>query len=315
MSQPTGPAPAAASASDIAHGHWTLRLAPPGARPYLRLIRIDRPIGTWLLLFPGWWSLSLAATADGRWPDWRLAALFAAGALLMRGAGCTYNDIVDRDIDGRVARTAGRPIPSGEVSLTNAIVFLGALLGIALLILLQLDPFAIALGAASLALIAAYPFMKRVTYWPQAWLGLTFNWGALLGWAAATGELALPPVLLYGAGIAWTLGYDTIYAHQDKEDDALVGVKSTALRFGKTTRNWLSIFYGLTTVLFAAAGAVAGLAWPFYLGVAAAAAHFAWQIATLDTGDPGNCLHRFKANRYIGWLLLAGIVAAGQLAL
>ncbi|MHA1601027.1 MAG: 4-hydroxybenzoate octaprenyltransferase [Alphaproteobacteria bacterium] len=301
------------SASDIAHGHWTLRLAPAAARAYLRLIRIDRPIGTWLLLFPGWWGLSLAAATEGRWPDWRLLALFAAGALFMRGAGCTYNDIVDRDIDARVARTAGRPIPSGEVSVTRASVFLAALLGLAFLILLQLDPFAIALGAASLGLVAIYPFMKRFTYWPQAWLGLTFNWGALLGWAAATGGMALPPLLLYGAGIAWTLGYDTIYAHQDKEDDALVGVKSTALRFGTATRAWLAVFYGLTTVLFAATGVMAGMTWPFYLGIAAVAAHFTWQIATLETDDPGNCLHRFKANRHIGWLLLAGIVAAGLL--
>jgi len=314
MSQPPPPVTAAASASDIAHDHWTLRLAPAVARPYLRLIRIDRPIGTWLLLFPGWWSLSLAAAAEGRWPDWRLAALFAAGALLMRGAGCTYNDIVDRDIDAQVARTAGRPIPSGEVSVTRASVFLAVLLGLAFLILLQLNPLAIALGAASLAPIAVYPFMKRFTYWPQAWLGLTFNWGALLGWAAATGGLALPPLLLYGAGIAWTLGYDTIYAHQDKEDDALVGVKSTALRFGGATRTWLTAFYGLTVVVFAAVGAVAGMGWPFYIGVAAVGAHFVWQIATLNTGDPGNCWHRFNANRYIGWLLLAGIMAAGQLA-
>ncbi len=313
MSEPTSQAPATA-ASDIAHDHWVLRLAPLAARPYLRLIRADRPIGTWLLLFPGWWSLSLAAAGDGRWPDWRLAALFAAGALLMRGAGCTYNDIVDRDIDAQVARTAGRPIPSGEVSVTHAGVFLAALLGLAFLILLQLNPFAMALGAASLAPIAVYPFMKRFTYWPQAWLGLTFNWGALLGWAAATGGLTLPPLLLYGAGIAWTLGYDTIYAHQDKEDDALVGVKSTALRFGNTTRTWLIVFYGLAVALFAATGIAADMTWPFYMGVAAAAAHFAWQIATLDADDPGNCLHRFKVNRHIGWLLLAGIVAAGWLA-
>lgn len=313
MSQPPTPV-TAASVSDIAHDHWTLRLAPAAARPYLRLIRIDRPIGTWLLLFPGWWSLSLAAAAEDRWPDWRLAALFAVGALLMRGAGCTYNDIVDRDIDAQVARTAGRPIPSGEVSVTRACVFLAVLLGLAFLILLQLNPLAIALGAASLAPIAVYPFMKRFTYWPQAWLGLTFNWGALLGWAAATGGLTLPPLLLYGAGIAWTLGYDTIYAHQDKEDDALVGVKSTALRFGGATRTWLAAFYGLTVVLFAATGAVAGLGWPFFIGVAAVGAHFAWQVVTLNTGDPSNCLHRFKANRHIGWLLLAGIVAAGRLA-
>jgi 4-hydroxybenzoate polyprenyltransferase len=312
MSRPTASAPATA-ASDIAADSWTLRLAPAAARPYLRLIRIDRPIGTWLLLFPGWWSLSLAAAAAGDWPDWRLAALFAAGALVMRGAGCTYNDMVDRDIDGRVARTASRPIPSGEVSPRQAAIFVIALLALGLLVLVQMNPFAIALGAGSLALIAAYPFMKRFTYWPQAWLGLTFNWGALLGWAAVTGGLALPPLLLYAAGLAWTLGYDTIYAHQDKEDDALVGVKSTALRFAGATKSWLAAFYGLTVLLLAATGTAAGMAWPFTVGIAAVAAHFAWQIATLDIDDPGNCLVRFKANRFVGWLLLAGIVAAGQL--
>ncbi|HEX9791480.1 MAG TPA: 4-hydroxybenzoate octaprenyltransferase [Kiloniellales bacterium] len=314
MDRPTASASATA-ASDIAPDSWTLRLAPAAARPYLRLMRIDRPIGTWLLLFPGWWSLSLAAAAEGDWPDWRLAALFAAGALLMRGAGCTYNDLVDRDIDARVARTASRPIPSGEVSPRQAVIFIVVLLVLGLLVLVQMNPFAIALGAGSLALIAVYPFLKRFTYWPQAWLGLTFNWGALLGWAAVTGGLALPPLLLYAAGIAWTLGYDTIYAHQDKEDDALVGVKSTALRFAGATKSWLAFFYGLTVLLLAAVGLAAGMAWPFYAGIAAVAAHFAWQIASLDIDDPGNCLVRFKANRFVGWLLLAGIIAAGQLAM
>jgi 4-hydroxybenzoate polyprenyltransferase len=232
----------------------------------------------------------------------------------MRGAGCTYNDLVDRDIDARVARTASRPIPSGEVSPRQAVIFIAVLLVLGLLVLVQMNPFAIALGAGSLALIAVYPFLKRFTYWPQAWLGLTFNWGALLGWAAVTGGLALPPLLLYAAGIAWTLGYDTIYAHQDKEDDALVGVKSTALRLAGATKPWLAAFYGLTVLLLAAVGLAAGMAWPFYAGIAAVAVHFAWQIASLDIDDPGNCLVRFKANRYVGWLLLAGIVAAGQLA-
>jgi 4-hydroxybenzoate polyprenyltransferase len=314
MDRPTASASATA-ASDIAPDSWTLRLAPAAARPYLRLMRIDRPIGTWLLLFPGWWSLSLAAAAEGDWPDWRLAALFAAGALLMRGAGCTYNDLVDRDIDARVARTASRPIPSGEVSPRQAVIFIAVLLVLGLLVLVQMNPFAIALGAGSLALIAVYPFLKRFTYWPQAWLGLTFNWGALLGWAAVTGGLALPPLLLYAAGIAWTLGYDTIYAHQDKEDDALVGVKSTALRLAGATKPWLAAFYGLIVLLLAAVGLAAGMAWPFYAGIAAVAVHFAWQIASLDIDDPGNCLVRFKANRYVGWLLLAGIIAAGQLAM
>ena len=312
MNRPTASA-SALSASDIAPDHWTLRLAPAAVRPYLRLMRVDRPIGTWLLLFPGWWSLSLAAATYGNWPDWWLAALFAIGALVMRGAGCTYNDLVDRDIDARVARTASRPIPSGEVSPRQAVIFIIGLLALGLLVLVLMNPFAIALGAGSLALIAVYPFLKRFTYWPQAWLGLTFNWGALLGWAAVTGGLALPPLLLYAAGLAWTLGYDTIYAHQDKEDDALVGVKSTALRFAGATKSWLAAFYGLTVLLLVAVGLAAHMPWPFFAGIAAVAAHFAWQIATLDIDDPGNCLVRFKANRHVGWLLLAGIVAAGQL--
>ena len=307
---PTGPA---AGASDILADHWALRLAPGAVRPYLRLIRIDRPIGAWLLLFPCWWSLALAAAAAGAPPDPRLFLLFAIGALVMRGAGCTVNDIVDREIDARVARTAGRPIASGEISVPRAFAFLGALLLLGLVILLQLNGFAILLGAAALPLIAAYPFMKRITYWPQAWLGLTFNWGALLGWAAATGGLGPPALLLYAAGIAWTLGYDTIYAHQDKEDDALVGVKSSALKLGARTKPWLIAFYATAWLLMLAAGIAAGLAWPFYLGMAGVAAQLAWQVATLDIDDPAGCLVRFKSNRTTGWIFLAGIVAAGAI--
>ncbi len=309
--QPGTPAGRAAEASDILTGHWAVRLAPAGARPYLRLMRIDRPIGTWLLLFPCWWSLSLAATAGDRLPDARLILLFAIGAIVMRGAGCTVNDIADRDFDARVARTAGRPIASGEVSVLRAVIFLAAQLGLGLLILLQLNDFAILIGVASLPLIAAYPFMKRFTYWPQAWLGLAFNWGALLGWAAVTIGIGPPALLLYAAGIAWTLGYDTIYAHQDKEDDALVGIKSTALKLGARTKPWLAVFYGLAALLFLAAGAAVEIDWPFYLAVAGVAVHFAWQIATLDIDDPAGCLLRFKSNRYVGWILLAGIVGAG----
>ncbi|MFQ6018774.1 MAG: 4-hydroxybenzoate octaprenyltransferase, partial [Kiloniellaceae bacterium] len=310
MTEPPGTVPRGPrDASDIAADHWTLRLAPAAVRSYLRLIRIDRPIGAWLLLFPCWWSLSLAAGAQGRWPDWRLGLLFAIGALVMRGAGCTYNDIVDRDIDARVARTAARPIPSGQISVSQAVVFLGAQLLAGLVVLLQFNRFAILLGIASLALVLTYPFMKRITYWPQAWLGLTFNWGALLGWAAATGGLAWPAVLLYGAGVAWTLGYDTIYAHQDKEDDALVGVKSSALKLGAATKTWLVVFYALAALLMLGAGIGAGLAWPFYLGLAGVAAQFAWQIATLDPDDPTSCLVRFRSNRFTGWILLAGILA------
>ncbi len=310
---PETPPERAARASDILADHWALRCAPGAFRPYLRLARIDRPIGTWLLLFPCWWSVSLAAAAGYRPPDLRLIGLFALGALVMRGAGCTYNDIVDRDIDAKVARTAERPIPSGQVSLPQAIAYLVALLALGLAILLRFNEAAVWLGLASIALVLVYPFMKRVTYWPQAWLGLAFNWGALLGWAAATGGLAAPALWLYGAGIAWTLGYDTIYAHQDKEDDALVGVKSSALKLGARTRPWLIVFYGLAVAGFAAAGGTAGLGWPFYLGVAGVAVQFAWQVASLDIDDPAGCLLRFKSNRYAGWLLLTGILAAGAI--
>jgi 4-hydroxybenzoate polyprenyltransferase len=299
--------------SDIRGDHWSLRLAPESARPYLRLIRFDRPIGTWLLLFPCWWSLTLAAAVAGTWPDWRLVLLFAVGALVMRSAGCTVNDLADRDYDAKVARTATRPIPSGQITPRQALVFLAMELLAGLLVLVQLNGFAILLGLAALPLVFAYPFMKRFTYWPQAWLGLTFNWGALVGWAAVTGGLAWPPVLLYAAGLCWTLGYDTIYAHQDKEDDALIGVKSTALKLGARTRPWLAGFYGATVTLLAAAGFAAGLGGPFLLAVAAVAAHFAWQVSGLDTDDPKDCLRRFKSNRFVGWILLAGLL--GETAL
>ena len=294
------------SPSDIAVGGWLDRYAPAPARPYARLMRLDRPIGTWLLLWPCWWSLALAAPD---WPDPWLLVLFAVGALVMRGAGCTVNDIADRDFDGRVARTATRPLPSGDVSLIQALVFLAVQLALGLAILLQLGTVAIWLGIASLPLIGFYPFMKRITWWPQAWLGLTFNWGALLGWAAVTGSIDTPPLVLYIAGIAWTLGYDTIYAHQDKEDDALIGVKSSARRLGGATRPWLYAFYAVAVVLIGAAGALAGLAWPFYLGLAAAAAHLAWQAARVDIDAPADCLATFKSNKWLGLIVFAAIVA------
>ncbi|MEE8393943.1 MAG: 4-hydroxybenzoate octaprenyltransferase, partial [Rhodospirillales bacterium] len=246
------------SASDIPLGNWIDRFAPAAVRPYLRLARLDRPIGTWLLLLPCWWSVALAGPglAEGA----RLFALFAIGALIMRGAGCTLNDIVDRDFDARVQRTAGRPIPSGQVSVVKAFAFLAMELLGGLLVLVQFNGFAIAVGACSLGLVAVYPFVKRFTYWPQAVLGLTFNWGALLGWAAVKGDLGVPALALYGAGVLWTLGYDTIYAHQDKEDDLLIGIKSTALRLGANTRPFLFAFYGGALALIAAAGLLAGLA-------------------------------------------------------
>lgn len=302
------------SASDISHQTWVDRVAPAPWRPYLHLARIDRPIGTWLLLLPGWWSVALAAggpsdmAAKGV-PDFYLLVLFAIGALVMRGAGCVVNDLADRNFDGQVARTATRPLPSGRVSILQTFLFLSALLGVGLLVLIQFNTFAILLGMASLALIVIYPFMKRFTYWPQLVLGFTFNWGALLGWAAVRGELSLAPGLLYLAGIFWTLGYDTIYAHQDKEDDILIGVKSTALKFGEATHGWLVAFYGFAVLLMAWAGNLVGLGWPFYFGLGLALAHLLWQVVTVDIHDPGNCLRRFRSNRDFGLIVLAGIVA------
>jgi 4-hydroxybenzoate polyprenyltransferase len=291
---------------DIPVGNWIDRWIPAAARPYLRLMRLDRPIGTWLLLFPCWWSAALAAPA---WPDPVLFALFAVGAVVMRGAGCTVNDIADHRFDALVARTAGRPIPSGAVSVSQAVLFLAVLLLLGLVILVQLPPFAMAVGAASLLLVFPYPLMKRITWWPQAWLGLTFNWGALLGWAAVRGEIGLPAVLLYAAGLLWTLGYDTIYAHQDKDDDVLIGVKSTALRLGDATGRWLVGFYAGALALIGAAGWQAGLSWPFWPLLAVAGLQLAWQVRFVRIDDGADCLEKFKSNRFFGWALLAAIVA------
>ena len=299
------------SASDIIRDHWAGRLVPAVLRPYLRLARIDRPIGTWLLLIPCWWGVALATSASPgwRWPDPAYFALFAVGALVMRGAGCTWNDIIDRDLDGRVARTALRPIPSGDVSVRNAFAFLLFLLLCGLGVLLFFNGFTIAVAAASLILVVIYPMMKRVTYWPQAFLGLAFNWGTLVGWAAVMGSLAAAPLLLYAAGIAWTLGYDTIYAHQDKADDLLIGIKSSALKLGRHTRPWLWGFYGVAVALLAAAGAAAALGWPYYLMLALAALQLGWQAATVDIDSPADCLAKFRSNRLAGFLVLAGMIA------
>jgi 4-hydroxybenzoate polyprenyltransferase len=301
------------SFTDIRADDWVERWVPVALRPYCRLARLDRPISSWLLLFPGWWSIALAAP-EGGGPSPRLLLLFAVGAVVMRGAGCTVNDIVDRDFDRRVTRTAGRPIASGAITLPRAFVFLALQLAVGLVILLQLAPLAIGLGVASLALIAAYPFMKRITYWPQAFLGLTFNWGALLGYAAAAGRLAAAPLLLYAAGIAWTLVYDTIYAHQDKEDDALIGVRSTALKFGAASRRWLWLFAALMLVLLGAMILAAGLGPLAWLGFIGVAAHLAWQIAAVDFDDPADCLAKFRANRWLGWILFIAILAARRFA-
>jgi len=295
---------------DAPQGNWVDRLAPQSWKPYLRLARFDRPIGAWLLLFPAWWSQALAEVSLGRpYPNPWYLALFLLGAFVMRGAGCTYNDIVDREYDARVARTAARPIPSGQVTVTQAWLFLAVLCTAGLLVLVQFNWFTIMLGASSLLLIAIYPFMKRITFWPQAVLGLTFKWGALVGWAATTGSLSLAAIVLYAGSVLWTVGYDTIYAHQDTEDDALVGLKSTALRFGAATPRWLVLFYTGALVLWGTAGILAGAHAAFAVALTLAAAQLTWQVVTLDTSDAGNCLARFKSNRLIGWLLFGGLVA------
>ncbi len=292
--------------TDMGLGGFLHKVTPIAAHPYLRLARLDRPIGTWLLLFPCWWSLALARPGlrDLCW----LGVLFAFGAIVMRGAGCTINDIIDRDLDAQVERTRNRPLPSGEIGVPQALAFMTVLLLIGLLVLLQLKPFAIGLGVASLALVFFYPLMKRITWWPQAFLGLTFNWGALLGWAAVTGGLAAPALWLYAAGITWTLGYDTIYAHQDKEDDARIGVKSTALRLGDRSRPWIAGFYTVAILGLGMAQFTAGLNPLFLVGLAAAALQLAWQLRHWAPDAPADCLLRFRSNRWFGWLVLAGIV-------
>jgi 4-hydroxybenzoate polyprenyltransferase len=289
-------------------GNWVDGLAPRWMQPYLRLARFDRPIGAWLLLIPCWWSAGLAAiAARAPWPNLWHIALFFVGAFVMRGAGCTWNDIVDRDLDARVERTRSRPIPSGQVSVAQAAAFLGAQALVGLAVLLVFNAFAIATGIASLAIVAVYPFMKRITYWPQIVLGLAFSWGALMGWAAWFGRLDAPAWLLYAGSIAWVIGYDTIYAHQDTEDDALIGVKSTALLFGARTKPMLALFYAIAVALIGAAGYAAGGGIVFAIGLAAFAAHLAWQVVRLDIANPDVCLAVFKSDRDAGLILFAAM--------
>jgi 4-hydroxybenzoate polyprenyltransferase len=294
---------------DAAPDNWVDRFAPEPLRPWLKLGRFDRPAGIWLLLLPGWHGIALAAAAGGRWPDPWLIGAFAIGAALMRAAGCAYNDIVDRDIDAKVARTAARPVASGRISVGQAWAYLAGCSLLALAVLLTMGWFAIALGAASLVLIGIYPFMKRITWWPQAWLGLTFNWGALLGYAAATGRLAWPAVLLYAAGVFWTLGYDTIYAVQDLEDDALAGVKSSARRLGAAAPRGVLIFYVVSIVLVVAAGLMARLGPLFPLLAAAYAVQLISQPLRLRIDDSAGALSLFKSNREAGLILLAALLA------
>jgi 4-hydroxybenzoate polyprenyltransferase len=293
-----------------ATGNWVDTHAPRWSRPYLRLARLDRPIGSWLLLMPCWWSAALAAGVVGRLGQLPLLiVLFFVGAFAMRGAGCTWNDITDRDLDARVERTRSRPIPAGQVSVSQAAVFLvlQALIGLAVLV--QFNRFAVATGLASLVIVAVYPFMKRITWWPQVVLGLAFSWGALMGFAVTLGRIDAVALFLYAGSIAWVIGYDTIYAHQDTEDDALIGVKSTARLFGARTHQALVVFYGLAVVLIGAALALAGAGFLAWIGLAAFAAHLVWQIRRLEIGDPALCLRVFKSNRDAGLLLFAGLLA------
>jgi 4-hydroxybenzoate polyprenyltransferase len=282
---------------------WVDRL-PDRLRPFAVLARWDRPIGTWLLLWPCWWAVALAPG----WPDLRLLALFAIGAVAMRGAGCVINDLADRDLDARVERTRHRPLASGQLGVGEALAFLALQLLVGLVVLLSFNRFTILLGLASMPLVLVYPFMKRFTWWPQAFLGLTFNWGALVGWSAVTGELAAPALVLYAAGFVWTLGYDTIYAHQDKVDDALIGVKSSARRLGAATIPWLWSFYGAALALLAVAGWLADMNIGFYLVLAGAGGHLGWQVRTLDPDVPESCLARFRSNREFGLLVFVALL-------
>jgi 4-hydroxybenzoate polyprenyltransferase len=300
---------AAAPVAD-ATGNWVDTLAPRWSRPYLRLARFDRPIGSWLLLMPCWWSAALAAGVAHTTRQLPLTiALFFVGAFVMRGAGCTWNDITDRDLDALVERTRSRPIPAGQVSVPRAVVFLVVQALIGLSVLVQFNRFAIATGIASLLVVAVYPFMKRITWWPQIVLGLAFSWGALMGFAVTFGRIDAAAVLLYAGSISWVIGYDTIYAHQDAEDDALIGVKSTALLFAARTHQALLVFYALAVVLIGAALALAGAGVPAWVGLGVFAVHLVWQIRRLDISDPALCLRVFKSNRDAGLLLFAGLLA------
>jgi len=291
-----------------ATGNWVDGLAPAIARPYLRLARLDRPIGSWLLLMPCWWSVGLAGMRAGHFPSLWHIVLFFIGAFAMRGAGCTWNDLVDRDLDTKVERTRSRPIPSKQVTVAQATVFMLAQALIGFLVLIQFNRFTVMTGLASLLVVVIYPFMKRITYWPQIVLGLAFSWGALMGWPAAFGRLDWPAFLLYAGSISWVIGYDTIYAHQDREDDALIGIKSTALLFGERTAPMLATFYAGAVVLIGIAGLMAGGRFIFMLGLIAFAAHLAWQVMRLDIDDPAHCLRQFKSNRDAGLILFAAML-------
>ena len=291
-----------------ATGNWVDSLAPSYTRPYLRLARLDRPIGSWLLLMPCWWSVGLAGMHNDRFPSLWHIVLFFIGAFAMRGAGCTWNDLVDRDLDGRVERTRSRPIPSGQVTVAQATTFMVAQALVGFLVLIQFNRCTVATGIASLLVVVIYPFMKRITYWPQIFLGLAFSWGALMGWPATFGRLDWPAIVLYAGSILWVIGYDTIYAHQDRDDDLLIGIKSTALLFGERTPTMLATFYAGAIVLIAAAGFMADGGIMFTIGIVAFAAHLAWQVTRLDIDDPAHCLMLFKSNRDAGLILFGAML-------
>jgi 4-hydroxybenzoate polyprenyltransferase len=302
--------PADRRVADAVAGHWVDRLAPRRARPYLRLARIDRPIGWWLLLLPCWWSSALAAIASGAaYPDPVHLGLFFVGAVAMRGAGSTYNDIADRDLDAQVERTRSRPLPSGQVGTRQAAVFLVAQALVGLAVLLQFNATAILVGIASLVPVAIYPFMKRVMPVPQAVLGLAFAWGALMGWVAVFGRLDAPALLLYAGTIAWVIGYDTIYAVQDIEDDEIAGIRSSARFFGRRMRGAIGLCYGVSAACIAAAAWRAGAGWPGLLGVALFAGHLGGQVLRLDTRNGRGALRLFRSNRDAGLILFLGLAA------
>jgi 4-hydroxybenzoate polyprenyltransferase len=302
--------------ADAPSGHWVYRALPRGLWPYAQLARWDRPIGWQLLMWPCWWSAALAASAGARagaplldvLPSPLHLFLFLVGAIAMRGAGCTYNDLVDENIDAAVERTRSRPLPSGQVRRRQAWAFLVAQSLVGLAVLLQFNWFTVMLGIGSVAVVAAYPFMKRVTNWPQLVLGLAFSWGALMGWAALFGSLDAAPVLLYCGSILWVIGYDTIYAHQDKEDDAIVGVRSTARLFGEKTTLWLTGLYLGALFLIGTAYAAAEVPMPALAGLLAAGVHMVRQIRTLDIDDAGQCLRLFKSNAMVGLLIFLGLL-------
>jgi 4-hydroxybenzoate polyprenyltransferase len=309
--------------ADAPGRNWVDRFAPAWLRPFARLSRWDRPIGTWLLLLPCWWGLALAAAADpaagGPGSLWLIPA-FAAGAILMRGAGCTWNDFTDRRIDGQVERTRSRPLPSGQVTPRGALIWMVIQALAAFCILLAFNRFSILLGILALGPVLIYPFAKRFTWWPQVFLGIAFNWGALMGWSALTGSLAAAPLLLYAGGLAWTLFYDTIYAHQDREDDALVGIRSTARLFGGATERWLFAFLVASVLLMGLAviSALGPTQRPLALltaltGCWAFGWHLAWQLRRLDIDNPENCLRLFRSNRDAGLIATAALTLAAFL--